>query len=316
MLNKLKIGIRTKITLGYVVIILCLLASVIILNNQITSLQKERNYIIQNDSNIHALSNRIEKNILDMESSLRGFIITDESSYLETYNKACESWESDFNELYQLLENKPKQQKKLNEIKTTIEHWITTSGDPSIKLKKENNADALWELYKVDIGRKDMETVREQFETLRSEVITTRQAKVNGLDTRNGIVTLTLLGILVFISVVAITIAGSISRSIVKTLTEVTGTIQEIAASKSSQKGRIHVRTNDEINDLAAATNELLDTLERREWLQLNIAEIVTKYQGISAITKLAETFLSEIAKKTQSSLGAFYVRETTDNGP
>jgi len=52
MLNKLKLGIRTKITLGYIVIILCLLASVIILNNQITALQKERNFIIKYDSQV------------------------------------------------------------------------------------------------------------------------------------------------------------------------------------------------------------------------------------------------------------------------
>lgn len=314
MFNKLKIGIRTKITLGYIVIILCLLASVIILNNQISSLQKERNYIIKNNSHIHAVTNCIEKYILDMESSQRGFVITGEPIYLETYYEAGEKWRSDFNELYQLFENKPTQQQKLNEIKATIEHWITTSGEPSIEFKKENKAEAIWELYKVDVGRKDMETVRAQFESLRSEVIASMQTKVNDLDKRNNFVTLTLLGILVFISVVAIIIANGISRSIVKTLTQVTQTIQEITASKSSQKGRIHVRTNDEINDLAAATNELLDILERREWLQLNIAEIVTKYQGISAITKLAETFLSEIAQKTQSSLGAFYVRETTDN--
>ncbi|MGE7695494.1 ATP-binding protein [Lysinibacillus sp. NPDC094177] len=314
MFNKLKIGIRTKITLGYIVIILCLLASVIILNNQIISLQKERNYIIKNNSHIHAVTNCIEKYILDMESSQRGFVITGEPIYLETYYEAGEKWRSDFNELYQLFENKPTQQQKLNEIKATIEHWITTSGEPSIEFKKENKAEAIWELYKVDVGRKDMETVRAQFESLRSEVIASMQTKVNDLDKRNNFVTLTLLGILVFISVVAIIIANGISRSIVKTLTQVTQTIQEITASKSSQKGRIHVRTNDEINDLAAATNELLDILERREWLQLNIAEIVTKYQGISAITKLAETFLSEIAQKTQSSLGAFYVRETTDN--
>ncbi|OXS72508.1 hybrid sensor histidine kinase/response regulator [Lysinibacillus sp. KCTC 33748] len=314
MLNKLKISIRTKITLGYIVIILCLLASVVILNNQITSLQKERNYIIKNDSNIQALTNRIEKYILDMESSQKGFMITGELSYLEPYNRAGESWELTFGELYQLLENKPAQQQRLNEINATIQHWITTVGEPSIKLKKEKNKEALWELYKVDIGSKDIETVRDQFESLRSEVIATMQAKVNELDKKNSVVTLTLLGILIFISVVAIIIASSISRSIVKTLTEVTRTIQEITASKSNQKGRIHVKTNDEINALAAATNELLDALERREWLQLNIAEIVTKYQGISAITKLTETFLSEIAQKTQSSLGALYVRETTDH--
>lgn len=314
MFNKLKIGIRWKITLGYIVIILCLLASVLILNNQIISIQKERNYIFKNNSHIHAVTNSIEKYILDMDSSQRGFVITGEPSYLETYYEAGEKWRSDFKELYQLFENKPPQQQKLNEIKATIENWITTSGEPSIEFKKENKEEALEELYKVDVGRKDMETVRAQFESLRSEVIASMQAKVNDLDKRNSIVTLTLLGILVFISVVAIIIANGISRSIVKTLTQVTQTIQEIATSKSRQKGRIHVRTNDEINDLAAATNELLNILERREWLQLNIAEIVTKYQGISAITKLAETFLSEIAQKTQSSLGAFYVRETTDN--
>jgi len=48
---------------------------VIILNNQITSIQKEKNYIIKNDSNVHALTNRIEKYILNMESSLMGFIM-------------------------------------------------------------------------------------------------------------------------------------------------------------------------------------------------------------------------------------------------
>lgn len=314
MLNKLKIGIRTKITLGYIVIILCLLVSGIILNNQITFLQKERNYIITNDTKTLELTNRIERNILDMESSQRGFIITGESSYLKPYNKAGENWESAYDELYRVLENKPTQQQKLVEIKTAMEHWITTSGEPSIKLKKENNTEALKEIYKVDVGRKDMDAVRDQFESLRSVIYANMQAQVNDLDKRNSIVTLTLLGILVFISVIAIFIANGISRSIVNMLTKVTQTIQEIAASKSSKKGRIHVKTNDEINALVAATNELLDVLERREWLQVNIAEIVTKHQGISAVTKLAETFLSEIAQKTQSSLGAFYVRETTDN--
>lgn len=314
MLNKLKLGIRTKITLGYIVIILCLLASVIILNNQITSIEKERNNIIQHDSKIYMLIDRIEIYILDMESSQRGFIITGDSGYLELYNTAYENWRKDFNELYQLLENKPKQQETLNEIKTTIEHWIATSGEPSIKLKKENNIEALTEFYKVDLGRKDRDTIQNQFESLCSDVVATTKAEIKKLDKRNGLLTLTLLGILVFVSFVAIIVASGISRSIVKTITEVTQTIKEIAASKSNKKGRIDVTSNDEINALANATNELLDTFEKKQFLQSNIAEIVTKYQGISAITKLAETFLSEIAQKTQSSLGAFYIRESIDN--
>lgn len=314
MLNKLKLGIRTKITLGYIVIILCLLASVIILNNQITALQKERNFIIKYDSQVQELTNRIEKYILDMESSQRGFIITGDESYLEPYNSAAENWKIDFNDLHQLLDNKPKQQEKLKEIEVTIEHWIATTGNPTLLMKKENNTAALKEFFKVDVGRKDMETMRKQFAAFRLAENAFTQTKANQLDKRNSNITSALFGLLVLVSGIAIVIASGISRSIVKTITEVTETIKEIAASKSNQKGRIYVKTNDEINTLADATNELLDSIEKREWLQSNIADIVTKYQGISVITKLAETFLSEMAQKTQSSLGAFYVRETTED--
>ncbi|WP_107950549.1 ATP-binding protein [Lysinibacillus parviboronicapiens] len=314
MYSKLKLGIRSKITIGYIVIILCLLASVIILNNQITSLQKERNFIIKYDSQVQALTNSIEKYILDMESSQRGFIITGELSYLEPYENASKNWKVDFNELHQLLDNKPNQQEKLEEIKYTIEHWVATSGDPTIKLKKDNNTAELTEFFKVDIGRKDMETMRKQFASFRSAENALTQTNANQLDKKNNNLTSGLFGLLVLVSFIAIVIASGISRSIVKTITEVTEAIKEIAASKANHKGRIHVKTNDEINVLADATNELLDTLEEREWLQSNIAEMVTKYQGISAITQLAEIFLSEIAQMTKSSLGAFYVREMNNN--
>lgn len=62
-MNRLKFGIRSKITVGYIVIILCLLISVIFLNAQITSLQNSRNQIIQYDSQVQTLTNNIEKTL-------------------------------------------------------------------------------------------------------------------------------------------------------------------------------------------------------------------------------------------------------------
>jgi len=314
MLNRLKLGIRSKISLGYIVIILCLLATVVILNNQITSLQKERNFIIKYDSNVLTLTNEIEKYILDMESSQRAFIITGKQSYLEPYDNAAENWKIDFNELYQQMKDKPAQQDKLKEIEETIEHWVATSGEPTIQYKKDNNVEALNDFFKVDNGRQDMEKMRKLFDSFRATENAYTQAKANQLDKQNSKLTSALFGILILVSTIAIAIASGISRSIVKTITEVTQTIQEIAATKGDFTRRIHVNTNDEVNELANATNTLLESVEKREWLQSNVAEIVTNYQGISAITKLAETFLSEVAQKTQASLGAFYVREVTEN--
>ncbi|MCS5502799.1 ATP-binding protein [Lysinibacillus sp. A4] len=314
MLNRLKLGIRSKISLGYIVIILCLLATVVILNNQITSLQKERNFIIKYDSNVLTLTNEIEKYILDMESSQRAFIITGKQSYLEPYDNAAENWKIDFNELYQQMKDKPVQQDKLKEIEETIEHWIATSGEPTIQYKKDNDVEAVNNFFKVDNGRQDMEKMRKLFDSFRATENAYTQAKASQLDKRNSKLTSALFGILILVSTIAIAIASGISRSIVKTITEVTQTIQEIAATKGDFTRRIHVNTNDEVNELANATNTLLESVEKREWLQSNVAEIVTNYQGISAITKLAETFLSEVAQKTQASLGAFYVREVTEN--
>ncbi|KOY80059.1 response regulator [Lysinibacillus macroides] len=314
MLNRLKLGIRSKITLGYIVIILCLLAAIIILNHQITSLQEERNYIIKYDAKVQELTNNIEKYILDMESSQRAFIITGEPSYLEPYDNAAKSWKTDFNDLYLQLKEKPTQREKLKEIEETIEHWIETSGNPTIQFTKDNDTAALNEFFKVDNGRQDIEKMRNLFESFRSAENNYTQAKAHQLDKKNSQLTSGLFGILIVISTISIIIANGISQSIVKTITEVMQTIQEIAVTKGNFKRRIHVKTNDEVNELADATNLLLESVEKREWLQTNIADIVKKYQGISAISGLAETFLSEVAQKTEASLGAFYVREEIED--
>ncbi|MFT8320611.1 MAG: CHASE3 domain-containing protein [Bacillus sp. (in: firmicutes)] len=308
--SNVKFGIRSKIILGYIIIIICLLASVIILNNQIKSLQQERNFIINHDSEIHDLTSRIEKYMLDMETGQRGFIITGDSSYLEPYYKAEENWKLAYEQIYQLLENKPDQQKNLNTIKETMEHWIATAGEPTIQYKKDNKMDEIQEFFKTDIGHKDIEAMRKQFDSFRSIEKESTREKAEGLDNKNSYLTIALFGILVLVAIISSMIANQISRSIVRTITEVTQAIKKMAASEGVIKERIQVKTNDEINALANATNELLDNIEKREWIQSNIAEIFTKNQGISSIKRLADVFLSEISKMTQTSFGAFYIRK------
>ena len=66
--NKWKFGIRSKITIGYVIIIICLFASVIILNNQIRSLQQERNNLLQYTNKVETLTNNVEKFVMVMQA--------------------------------------------------------------------------------------------------------------------------------------------------------------------------------------------------------------------------------------------------------
>ncbi len=313
-MNRLKLGIRSKITVGYIVIIVCLLISVIFLNAQITSLQKSRNHLIQFDSQVQTLTNNIEKSIKDMESSQRGYVITGETSYLEPYNNASSNWKVNYDKLRQIVAENPGQLKLLDEIKVTIDHWIANAGDPVIQMKRENRVEELEEFFRVDVGRKDTEAIQSQFESFLAIEAANIDERAAALDGRNQILTFGLFALLIIISLVAIGISSGISRMIVNTISDVTDTIRKIALSGGSHGERIKVKTQDEVRDLANATNYLLDTLEKREWLQKNIADIVTTYQGVSSITKLAQVFLSEVADRTETSYAAFYVRETVDN--
>lgn len=312
--NKWKFGIRSKITIGYVIIIICLFASVIILNNQIRSLQQERNYLLQYNNKVETLTNNVEKYVMDMQAGQRGFIITGNEIYLEPYYKAEGEWQIELEELYQLMADKQDQQQKLQVVRETIDLWIAEAGESAIRLKRDNNDAAIQEFYANDRGREYMESIRIQFNDFRESEREIAQVRAKELDSQNNTLTVGLFGLLLAVSIIAIAIASQVSKSIVRTINEVAQTIKKIASENGNLKERIHVNTNDEINDLANATNELLDNLDDREWLQKNLAEIVTKYQGVASIDALSKVFMSELAKMTNSSFGAFYVRETNDH--
>ncbi len=316
MKNKYRFGIRSKITIGYVVIIICLLAAVLLLNNQIRSLQKERNNLIEYNTEVQTLTNTIEKLVMDMQAGQRGYIITGNETYLDPYYNAGREWETKYEELYQLLKAKPEQQEMLEEARETIETWISEAGERAIGLKRANDNEGIQAFYANDNGRQYMNTIRSQFEAFRKSEVELTQARADELDGENNALTLALFGLLVLVSVIAITLASQISNSIVKTISEVTKTIEKIASDNGDHKERIKVKTNDEIRELAYATNNLLDKMEDREWLQSSLAEIVTNYQGVSSLDALSNIFLSQVAKLTDSSYAAFYVNQPNSEEP
>ncbi|MCM3389439.1 ATP-binding protein [Ureibacillus chungkukjangi] len=308
MKSKLNLGIRSKITFGYVIIVLALIVSALFLNTQMRSLQNERNQVIQYDSQVLKLSNNIERNILEMQAGKRGYIITGDDSYLESYYEAGENWEKDYTTLYSLLNNSPEQLEKLSLIKATINHWISTAGDPVIDMKRNGQTEELTQHFTEDEGSSDLELMEQQFEEFRIAENESITALTSELDSRNSRISIALTVFLIIVTLAAITIATTVSNSIIKTVQNVKDSIHRITDSKGDYGERIQVTTNDEIKDLAIATNELLDNMENREWLQTNLAALLTKYQGVSSINKLSEIFLSEITNITGALYGAFYV--------
>lgn len=305
-----RFGIRAKIFVGYLVIILCLAVSILAVNSQIASMQKERNYIINHDIEVHALTNEIEKHVLDMENSLRGFIITDDESYLRPYEQANLDWKNDDKKLYSLIADNPSQQKKLVTIRESIRDWVDNTGDPIIKMKQNNEDAKVLSVYQKGAGNKDVEQIRTQFDTFRNTEKGLTKERAASLDEQNQVLKTGLFSLLFLVIAASVIISLVVSNSIVNTIKAVVRSIMAMSSRGGDVSQRIHVKTKDEIRDLAEATNELLESVEQRDWLQSSTNQVVENYQGTATIKVLGEKFITGVAHLTDSAMGAIYIRE------
>ena len=100
MKSETKFSIRYKIMVGYLVIILFLLISFIMLNNEISNLQKSRNFIIDHDFKVLNLTNQVEKELLTIENKAKGFITSNNANYLQALNSAEKDYEKHYHDLF------------------------------------------------------------------------------------------------------------------------------------------------------------------------------------------------------------------------
>lgn len=137
-MKKHRFTLQYKILSVTVLIVICLLGFVMIMHDRINTLQRETSFISHQDREITSLANKIEKNILDMETGQRGYIITGDGKYLEPYNLGKAQWKASYDKLSVLNANDSLQLQRLVDIENSIQHWIEQSGDYVIELKKRD----------------------------------------------------------------------------------------------------------------------------------------------------------------------------------
>ncbi|MFK7696291.1 CHASE3 domain-containing protein [Paenibacillus sp. HJGM_3] len=309
-------SIRAKMMLGYIFVILCLGVTILIVVDRIGSRQEAIDYITDHDLQVHNLINRMEKVVLDMETGQRGFIITGDERYLDPYKEGSQIWMNAYMQLHGLLADNPSQQATLETVKPLLDNWIQTSGEVSIRLKRENRSAELLEWFKQDPGKPIIDQIRASFDTIRGTESKLTEARAEGLkdDYRN--LTIVLFVLLSLISVVSLAVALFISGVIVRTIRQVIRAIQHIASSKADMTERVEVRTRDEIQELADATNRLLDNLGEENWVQTNIAEVATQFQGIHHLTDLSEAIVGKLAPLLGAGYGVLYLNKEQSGQP
>ncbi|NGZ74901.1 CHASE3 domain-containing protein [Saccharibacillus alkalitolerans] len=308
-----RFNIRAKILAGYLFILACLGLSLLAVSGQVRSLQEANAFISNHDIAVHDELSELQKNLLDMETGQRGYLLTGDRNYLEPYNNGRNRWETSYGKLYELVGDNPAQQESLRLIRANVEDWISEMGDRTIQLKSEGEDEAVLSFFAGEAGKREMDQLRVQFDTFREQEQALTESRVASLKAESDRTIYAMIGLWALVGIVSIAAALAIAGNISKTISRVTDAIRSITAGGDLRK-RINVRSNDEVGDLGESTNALLAKIEAEDQHKerlIRLAELLQE-QSSSSIAKLAEAFMSRVSESTGIPVGVFYSADSS----
>lgn len=149
---------RRRLTLALVLPLVLMSFSAVSFIWQVNNLTKVMHWVDHTDR-VVARANHTQKLLVDMETGLRGYLVTGTSEFLEPYEQAQLLINSDFNQLARLVSTKPSQGKRLQTVRSLYEQW-NRYAQQMIALKKRGGD---YQSYALNIqGKQKMDALRGQ----------------------------------------------------------------------------------------------------------------------------------------------------------
>ncbi|PAD31584.1 methyl-accepting chemotaxis protein [Paenibacillus sp. 7523-1] len=252
-----------KIGLGYLFVLAVLAGSILLIQNSIGQLQEELDYLVDHDMKVHALTYELEKNMVDMETGQRGYVITGQESYLEPYIEGKEKLVELKEQLAGLISDNPAQLTLLQDIHNSMNDWIQVAGEPVVSLRQANDLEAVRQFFATDPGKADMDEIRSSLITFRNNELALTESRTEALKQKNTILNWELYGALILVALISIFAALILSRAIVKNIRTVTQALNDIGSSNGDLTLRIATPMRDETRELAESANTMLFGLQQ-----------------------------------------------------
>jgi methyl-accepting chemotaxis protein len=288
-----QIGIRLKITLGYIIILALLLLIALILLLNLRNFINQFTFVTDHDFRVIELSLEIEKLMVDMETGQRGFIITGDPVFLEPFEEGKSEFDRLSAELFELISDNPAQTALLQEIVGLKDTWLAEAGQPRIEERRVLGSSQLTEAnfrqfndIITTVGRQTGKSILDSIRE-RSDRFIEVENELNNQRVLTANTTLTnLQGLTIILSGIAI-LAGLgiglyLGRSIASNIRKVLEAAQQIGAGNYAQ--RANVQSNDEVDELAQAFNTMADNLQKTMASQVAkeyIEGVINQYRSV-----------------------------------
>lgn len=175
------------------------------------------------------LVNGVVSIIIDAESAERGYLLTGEEVYLESYNSASSEIANNLNEMQMLMKTNPVLMEKLDILETVSAKKLETITN-LVKARKESGEVGAKMLLSTGTGKSEMDEIKKAVESIKSELdaLLVERQLVTDKNT-NTVFNIILFGLPLSV-LVLIAYGITISRSITIPLKKATGIAVRIAA--------------------------------------------------------------------------------------
>jgi signal transduction histidine kinase len=292
---------------------LALLAACILIGINETGYDQSTNALdeIAEASRTRASLNRVLQYVLDAETGSRGYLLTGDPRYLEPYNAAVAEIGHQLDALRVIYTANQDEYATLGALTRNVQRKLAEM-DLSVRMRKQGNEDAWKFVLMTDVGKEQMDAIREQATKLingstgRMEVSQV-QVRKSLLLSRIGIAAVAMAGLLAFYlylrQTTALELAGERQQQVLqqerdlleRQVRERTATLAELATHlqevREEERGHLARELHDELGALLTAAK--LDVARLKSRLGPQVAPEVTQ-----RLQHLTESLNSGIALK------------------
>jgi|SRR5688572_5337091 len=242
-------------------------------SNYLLSLKVERNTLFLNKSQeIIRHSTGLHKSMIDMQSSFRGYLLTNDDQFLEGYQKGVQTLPQLFSELKTLLRSNSTQLQLLDTIDSLHHQWLHYAAS-LINTRKNFDSKESIEKYnflfenqlKKQIGKKINDDISKKFTEFDGVEYNTRSIHRSNLET--SIRNTHTFSLIFFISTIVIGIGAALF--IVYRMSKRIKTMVSLAENISGGRfTTLKDNNNDELRSLSLSLNKMSENLQK------NISEL------------------------------------------
>jgi signal transduction histidine kinase len=156
-------GLVTRIALSAFAVGIGLAAVFAVLFLAITGL-RQRSLDASHSQEVIATANQLQTLVVDLETGVRGFVITNDASYLEPWRQAQRRYPGAIKKLLSLTEKDPVQHERALSMSRAIEHYLQSYSNPLVGFMQRNprlGKAIVIGLY--GTGRSQIEALRKKF---------------------------------------------------------------------------------------------------------------------------------------------------------